>query len=142
MAVCKVSSSLRFDKTLANAGSRRASSDTYWIPNTDVYVADRGLIIKVELAGIRREDLELTAEGNRLTISGYRPDCRATNAKCKFLVMEINYGAFESVIELPFGYELSQAKAVYQNGFLKIEVPERSHAGKKHVPIPVMSEET
>jgi HSP20 family molecular chaperone IbpA len=71
---------------------------------------------------MRREDLELVIEGNRVRIAGYRPDgCRS--AKCKFLVMEINYGAFETVIELPKGYDLSQARAAYQNGFLRIDVP-------------------
>jgi HSP20 family molecular chaperone IbpA len=37
--------------------------------------------------------------------------------------MEINYGAFEAVIELPKGYDLTQARAAYQNGFLRIDVP-------------------
>lgn len=79
-------------------------------------------MIKVELAGMRREDLELIVESNRLKIRGFRPDgCRAP--KCKFLVMEINYGAFSTQIELPKGYDLSQARAAYQNGFLRIDVP-------------------
>src|SRR5678816_37763 len=67
--------------------------ESHWVPNTDVYVTDDLLVIKVELAGMRKEDLELTVEGHRLTITGHRPDgCRAP--KCKFLVMEINYGSF------------------------------------------------
>jgi len=37
--------------------------------------------------------------------------------------MEINYGFFESVIELPPGYDLAQAKATYLNGFLRVDVP-------------------
>jgi HSP20 family protein len=93
------------------------------------------LVIKVELAGMRSEHLEITVEGNRLKISGNRPDgCRA--AKCSFLVMEINYGPFESVLELPAGYDLSQAKAAYLNGFLRIDVPlaQRPAKGTK-VPI-------
>lgn len=120
MAMCKVSSTLHFSKRLQSSNSREA--ETNWVPNTDVYVMDAGVVIKVELAGMRREDLELTIEGNRLRISGQRPDgCRAP--KCKFLVMEINYGSFESIIELPAGYDLSEAKAAYQNGFLRIDVP-------------------
>ena len=98
------------------------SCDSFWSPNTDVYVTDSGLVIKVELAGMRKEDLELKVEGNKLRISGQRPDgCRAP--KCKFLVMEINYGAFETLIELPPGYDLNKAKAAYQNGFLRLDVP-------------------
>ena len=81
-----------------------------------------GLVVKVELAGMRSEHLEITVEGSQLRISGNRPDgCRA--AKCNFLMMEINYGPFESVLELPPGYDLGQAKAVYVNGFLRIDVP-------------------
>lgn len=119
--MCKVSSSLHFVKTHSQI-SQEGAAETYWVPNTDVYVCDEGLVIKVELAGMRREDLELVVEGNRVKITGHRPDgCRA--AKCKFLVMEINYGAFETVIELPRGYDLSQARASYQNGFLRIDVP-------------------
>ncbi len=81
-------------------------------------------MIKVELAGMRKEDLQLGIEGNRVRISGHRPDC-CRAPKCKFLVMEINYGAFESVIELPEGYDLSQSKAAYQNGFLRVDIPLR-----------------
>lgn len=119
--MCKVSSSLHFVKNPSHT-SQEVGGESYWVPNTDVYVCDGGLVVKVELAGMRREDLELMIEGNRVRIAGSRPDgCRA--AKCKFLVMEINYGAFETVIELPKGYDLTQARAAYQNGFLRIDVP-------------------
>ena len=119
--MCKVSSSVHF-VTRSAGGVREGSARAHWVPNTDVYATDGGLVIKVELAGMRSEHLEITVEGNRLRISGNRPDgCRAT--KCNFLVMEINYGPFESVLELPPGYDLSLAKAVYLNGFLRIDVP-------------------
>ncbi len=117
--MCKVSSSVHF---VTRSGGGREGSRAHWVPNTDVYATDNGLVVKVELAGMRSEHLEITVEGNRLRISGNRPDgCRAS--KCSFLVMEINYGPFESVLELPPGYDLSQAKAAYLNGFLRIDVP-------------------
>src|SRR5438105_14634054 len=121
--MCKVNSSLYYVQKASATGRQYASGQTHWIPNTDVYVTERQLVIKVELAGMRREDLELTVEGNRLMISGQRPD-GGRGAKCKFLVMEINYGSFECVIEIPEGYDLGQAKAAYQNGFLRVEVPQ------------------
>lgn len=121
MALNKVSTSLHFLKLPKSGGLD--STETYWVPNTDVYVTEGGLVINVELAGMRKEDLELTVEGNRLKISGHRPDGYRTS-KCTFLVMEINYGAFESIIEVPPGYDMSHAKAAYQNGFLRIDVPE------------------
>lgn len=117
----KVSSSVQFVKRASVVG-RENSGKAHWVPNTDVYVTDCGMVVKVELAGMRSEDLQITVEGNRLRISGQRNDsCRAP--KCTFLVMEINYGQFESVLELPTGYDLSLAKAAYLNGFLRIDVP-------------------
>ena len=138
MALNKVSTSLHFVKRPQSSGLD--SSESYWVPNADVYVRDGGLVIKVELAGMRKEDLELSWEGNRLKISGHRPDgCRAP--KCTFLVMEINYGGFESVIELPPGYDLGQAKAAYQNGFLRIDVPEQTKTIEKAISVSIPSGE-
>jgi HSP20 family protein len=71
---------------------------------------------------MQRENLELTVEGSSLRISGQRPDgCRG--AQCKFLAMEIDYGAFETVIEVPEGCDVNRGKAVYQNGFLRVDIP-------------------
>src|SRR5438093_11572160 len=121
MAMCKVSSSVHF-VTRSLGGTREGSARAHWVPNTDVYATENGVVVKVELAGMRSEHLEITVEGNRLRIAGNRPDgCRSP--KCSFLAMEINYGPFESVLELPSGYDLTQAKAAYLNGFLRIDVP-------------------
>ena len=127
MAMCKVSSTVHF--ITRSAGNTREGSRANWVPNTDVYATDNGLVVKVELAGMRSEHLEITVEGARLRISGDRPDgCRA--AKASFLVMEINYGPFESLLEVPPGYDLSQAKAAYLNGFLRIDVPLSQRSSK------------
>jgi len=132
--MCKVSSSVHF-VTRSVGSVREGSPRAHWVPNTDVYVTDNGLVVKVELAGMRSEHLEITVDGNRLRIQGNRPDgCRA--AKCSFLVMEINYGPFESVLEVPPGYDLGQAKAAYLNGFLRIDVPLAARPSKNaKVPI-------
>jgi HSP20 family protein len=115
----KISSAVHFAK---RRPAVMRDHDTHWAPNTDVYVTDSGLVIKVELAGMQRENLELTVDGDNLRISGHRPDgCRPV--QCKFQAMEINYGAFETCIELPEGFDVSRGKAVYQNGFLRVDIP-------------------
>ena len=131
--MCKVNSSLHFTKRVQAHGK---DTEPHWVPNTDVYVTEEGLVVKVELPGMRREDLELSVEGYRLRISGHRPDgCRAP--QCKFLVMEINYGAFETVLELPEGYDLNKAKAAYQNGFLRIDVPGAGRTSQKNLNVEI-----
>ncbi len=104
------------------------SDADHWVPSTDVICTDDGIVIKVELAGIRKEDLELTMEANRMTVSGQRQDEMRSTSKCSFQVMEINYGTFETTVDVPDGYELSQARAAYHNGFLRVDIP-RSSAG-------------
>ncbi len=121
--MCKVNSSLYLGQKSSAISRHHSAGETHWVPNTDVYVTEGHLVIKVELAGMRREDLELTIDGKRLMISGQRPD-GGRGPKCSFLVMEINYGPFECVIEIPPGYDLTKAKAAYQNGFLRVEVPQ------------------
>jgi HSP20 family protein len=138
MAMSKASASLLFLRYPQGARERDLASEANWSPNTDVYATDQGLVVKVELAGMRREDLELTVEGRLLKISGQRPDgCRTT--KCTFLAMDINYGAFERVIELPRGYDLRRAQAAYQNGFLRIDVPVQARSSKKRVTVSSLS---
>src|SRR5574341_340920 len=97
--MCKVNSFLWATKQ-AGFSPPKYAGETHWVPNTDVYISEGHLVIKVELAGMRRDGLELTVDGNRLMISGQRPDDGRTR-KCSFLVMEINYGPFECVIEIP-----------------------------------------
>lgn len=137
--MCKVNSSLYYAQKSSASRRSEAGGETRWIPNTDVYVTDGTLVIKVELAGMCREDLELTVEGNRLMISGQRPE-GGRGAKCKFLVMEIDYGPFECVIEIPPGYDLSLAKAAYQNGFLRVDVPQSVRPSSKHFLVPITEE--
>jgi len=119
MAMCKVSTSVHFAQRASVVDESRA----HWVPNTDVYTTDEGLVIKVELAGMQSENLQITVEGNKLRITGERPDGCRRAAKFSFLAMEISYGPFENVLEIPSGYDLSQAKASYLNGFLRIDVP-------------------
>lgn len=98
----------------------------HWVPNADVYLADGKLVIKVELAGLTPQNVELSIDGTRLLIRGERPD-GSRSAPCKFNASEIRYGAFQCAVEIPAGFAIVHALATYRNGFLRIDVP--SHAG-------------
>jgi HSP20 family protein len=136
MAVTKVSSTIHFGTHTSTLGGSGEPTNGRWTPNTDVYATEAGLVVKVELAGMKSDSLDIVVEGNRLRISGVRPDfCRSPHSS--FLVMEISYGPFETILDLPSDYDLSQAKAIYLNGFLRIEVPpaQSQQTKTKRVPI-------
>ncbi len=99
--------------------------NSLWIPNTNVLVNAAGeLVIKVELAGLTKENLEITVDGQRLRLIGHRPDPDANGAQ--FLVLEMHHGRFESFVDVPEAFDLFQAQAVYRNGVLRIVAPRRT----------------
>ena len=133
MAVTKVSSTVHF---AAHSHSTGEPATGRWTPNTDVYATESGLVIKAELAGMKSDSLEIIVEGQRLRITGVRPDC-CRSPQCSFLVMEISYGPFETVLDLPAGYDLNHAKAAYVNGFLRVDVPVAQKPQTKSTKVPI-----
>ena len=98
-----------------------------WTPNTDVYETDQHLIVRMELSGISRDNLEISLHERLLTVRGARPDpCR--HQKCAFRQMEIEYGRFERRILIPRSVDAHAARAQFQNGFLQIMLPKSAHA--------------
>lgn len=133
MASNKVPSGARLARSLRFDGVTRFSESS-WTPNTDIFLDEENLVIQVEVAGMRLEDLRIEAEGNRLCVTGSRsPERLNRPARCRFIVMEIHLGDFRFYIDLPKGYDLSRADAKYHNGILRVEVPiaANSEEGKK-----------
>ena len=98
----------------------------YWCPKTTVFISDASdLIIKVALSGLLTGDIQITTEDKKLRIKGVRLDLEVSNSQ-KLLVNEIQTGQFESVMEVPDGFDVSAAKSAYLNGVLRIFVPRKS----------------
>jgi HSP20 family protein len=91
-----------------------------WRPPTDLYETEMSVVVKVEIAGVRDEDLEVIIQGNQLLISGKRMDSSERRA---YHQMEIPYGKFVVDIELPVGVNTEGASADYKDGFLTINLP-------------------
>lgn len=136
MGLSKLASMVPFANRAPGAVPAPGVSEGSWIPNTDVYLTEGGMVVKVEIAGLQPEALTLTAEANRLRIRGRREDgCRSPG--CRFVVMEISYGEFENCLEIPPGFDASLARACYHNGFLRIDIPERRDGGAGPRVVPV-----
>ena len=91
-----------------------------WVPPTDVYETEENYIVKVELAGMREEDFEVSVEEHVLLVRGTRSD---HNERRAYHQMEIRYGKFEISFGLPGGTDLDNASAEYKDGFLTIVFP-------------------
>ncbi len=98
-----------------------------WEPPINVYESSTALMVCVELAGMRREEIDVQVKAGRLTIRGARPDpdVPADQKPCRLHLLEIHHGPFERTIELPNGLDLDSAQAQYQNGYLWIRLPKQ-----------------
>lgn len=93
-----------------------------WNPPTDVYETADAIHIKMEVAGLKDEDIEVKVADNLLIIRGRRRDDSATK-KENFHLMEIHYGSFERVFGLPAPMEVGSVTASLEAGFLHVTIP-------------------
>lgn len=111
-----------------------ANGQSTWTPNTDVYEAADKLIVKMELAGVEKDELEVTLHSRLLVVCGYREDtCRQRQHQCVFRQMEVDYGFFERRIVLPYPVEVKRARAQLRNGFLRVELPKATRLESRAV---------
>jgi HSP20 family protein len=101
----------------------QSALESPWHPAADVYRGPNGWIVKFELAGVRPEDLELTVQGNRLTLRGVRRDYTALEGCC-YHQMEIAYSPFERSLTLPCDLERADVTSEYRDGMLLVRIPE------------------
>jgi HSP20 family protein len=117
-----------------------SASHSSWTPNTDVYETTENLVVKMELAGIERDDIEITLKDRLLTVRGYRKDtCRQRQSRCSFRQMEIDYGYFERRIVIPRSVDGSRVRAQFHNGFLQVELPKSQKS--EHTAVTVIVEQ-
>ena len=85
-------------------------SGPLWLPAADVYQTEDGWVVKVELAGVAAEDVEIEVQGNVLYIAGCRKD-RSCAAGVAYHQMEISYSRFARtpgiVVRLPSRHSTS-----------------------------------
>jgi HSP20 family protein len=93
-----------------------------WVPQMDVYEKDGKLVVKAELPGMKKEDVEVTVEEGDLVIKGERK----TESEVKqedYYRSERSYGSFYRRVPLPEGVDPEKATATYADGILEIDVP-------------------
>ena len=91
-----------------------------WSPPTDVYETEKDYVVRVEIAGMREEDFDISVEDKFLMISGSRPDISERRA---YQQMEIRFGKFETVVGIPGPIDLAASRADYKGGFLTVTLP-------------------
>ena len=94
---------------------------TAWIPRMDIFAHGEDLVIRCELAGVPREDMDISLDDNTLTIFGERTGAPAVEDKA-YYVRERQYGGFRRTINLPEGTDRSSIAASLEDGLLEVTV--------------------
>ncbi|WP_028989175.1 Hsp20/alpha crystallin family protein [Thermithiobacillus tepidarius DSM 3134] len=92
-----------------------------WRPAADIYRTREGWLVKIELAGVRSEEIELKVSGRWLTVRGRRYDMALVEG-CEHYSLEIAYSHFERSIELPCALEQARAVTQYRDGMLLVRI--------------------
>jgi HSP20 family protein len=98
-------------------GRRSRPSGRLWCPAADVYRTRDGWIVKVDLAGVRPEDLKITVESATLRVAGCRKDTFYGEG-VSYHQLEITYSRFEKVLHFPCSIEGASVRRDYRDGLL------------------------
>jgi HSP20 family protein len=102
---------------------RLAGSDSAaWSPKIDVLERDNRLVTRVDLPGMKKEDVSVEVTDGQLALSGERKR-EKTEKTDDFYRSECEYGSFYRAVPLPDGVKLEDVKATFADGVLEVSVP-------------------
>jgi HSP20 family protein len=94
-----------------------------WRPATDIYETPDAILVKMELAGMREEDIEVTLYEDALVVAGRRADDAEMDNAIYYHEAQIRYGPFRAEIMLPGAVQREGVEAHFENGFLRLKLP-------------------
>jgi len=113
-----------------------AASMTISPPAVDLYEEKDDIVVKAELPGMEKDNIEVNLSGNRLTIKGEKKQEEEVK-KEGYYRAERSYGSFVRSLELPLEVQTDQVKAAFKNGILEIRLPKTEEAKKKETKVKV-----
>jgi HSP20 family protein len=96
-----------------------------WQPAVDIFETDSALVVRLEMAGVRAEDLKVNVDGEVLRIRGMRrtPDREPVQ---RLHQMEIAFGPFETALRLGVPFDRDGVAARLEDGLLEVRLPKRA----------------
>ena len=114
-----------FDRFFRDTGDlrHRRPSGRLWNPAADVYRTRDGWVVKLDLAGVKSDDIEITLDGALLRVSGLRRDSFCGEGISHYQ-LEITYSRFEKIIQFPCSIERATVERDYRDGLLLLRLHE------------------
>ena len=119
--------------------TKKPEKNSAWTPAADMYETDDAIIIRIELAGIEKDTLEIVFHDGYLVLRGNRPFTPHVQPS-KIHRIERSYGPFHRTFQIPKPVDARHVFAVYEQGFLTITLAKLSHPSSDKLKIPVTFE--
>jgi len=97
-----------------------------WRPLADIQETAEMMTVKIELAGMKEEDIEVTLYADALVVSGERHDDHKHDTGIYYHEAQIRYGPFRVEVFIPSPVDREAVMARYENGFLWVDLPKLS----------------
>ena len=107
-----------------------------WIPEVDILERNGDILVRADLPGMKREDIEVAVEGDLLIIRGHRKEEKEVKEE-DYYRSERSVGQFARTFSLPEGVEADNIQATYQNGVLEVKMPRPVAPVAKKLKVPV-----
>jgi HSP20 family protein len=113
-----------------------------WAPQLEVEQQGDELVVRADLPGMKKDDVQVELEKGLLTIRGERREERRDERE-GFFRSERSYGRFERSLRLPESVDPSRCDARFEDGVLEVRMrlPEGQEGGRKQIPIRASREE-
>ncbi|MGH7360006.1 MAG: Hsp20/alpha crystallin family protein [Candidatus Methylomirabilales bacterium] len=126
-----------FDQTLARTrGEEEGIAASTWMPAVDIYETADRVVMKAELPGLTREDIEINVRDNTLSLRGERKFEKEVKEE-NYLRIERAHGSFQRSFTLPATIQQDKIRAVFKDGVLELSLPKAEEARQKQIKIDV-----
>jgi HSP20 family protein len=107
-----------------------------WTPSLDVYEDKDNVVVKAEIPGMRKEDIEVSLHDGCLSFSGERVQ-EEKYKDAEVYRAERFVGKFQRTVTLPSPVAADKVKACYKDGILTITLPKTEESKPKHIDVDV-----
>jgi HSP20 family protein len=125
-----------FEQTLSRSRGEEGITAATWTPAVDIYETVDTIVMKAELPGLTREDIDIQIEDNTLILRGERRFAKDVQQE-NYLRIERAYGSFHRTFTLPATIQQEEIRAVFRDGVLELILPKTEGAKPKRISIEV-----
>lgn len=107
-----------------------------WFPDIDVFEREGKVIVRADVPGMKPEEIEVTLEGDLLTVKGRREEEKEVKEE-NYYASERSFGEFSRTVRLPEGADVDAIEATCSDGVLEVTIPRPGVPEAKSVKVQV-----